>query len=212
MTDDKLPLEYFTDAEWVEYQPGSDDPIPSPKNEPGTAALIAITVIAEVLGKLLGGLGGGSQKMALAVSNYSSNRLENPKVCICDGNFSDLEVSIPPEHVGFSTFMSRVGTYGTSGVITYDIKGYKRRFAIMWSNPALKKKSWFKFGIIKKAKIPTDKTLFKDMYYDRHDLVDGDCRQAIVGSMRWHNDDYYYVGTMGSAAQSAMKIEFHPRS
>ncbi len=174
-------------------------PTPDPRNPWVDAGAAAVVMI---LNKLLDTMGSGTVKIAMAVNNFTGYDLVSPKYALYSGSVVDTALYIPKGKAGFFTAQKNWGTYGTFGVLTYDLQGTDRRLAIMWSIPHsmnVASQNYFKLSVISN-KTPANPALYDDMLWNQHKLTIGDCAAAANGSDGWTNGDYRLEGVMGTAS------------
>lgn len=161
-------------------------------------------VVAMLLRELLAMLGKIDRKVAIAINNFPQERLESPKFACWSGDVLDTPLVISGEGVGLFGAQKKWGSYGTAGVLSYAIAGTKDRVVVMWSVPkGLAYKNWFKMAVIPNT-TPTDKVLFKDMYYNRHKLTNGDCAPADKGSAKWTARGYRVEAIMATTGEATL--------
>lgn len=227
MSDEKkIPEDQLDANEWVVSDPPvasvvqssleaargdtlGEEPSPDPKN-PWVDAGAA--VVATILTKLLGSMDEGTVKIAMAVNNFTDHKLTMPKFALYSGAIVDTAMDIPAGKAGFCTAQKKWGTFGTFGVLTYDITGTKKRLAIMWSVPyrAFSQSAyanWFKLSVIPNT-TPVNAALYDDMYYNHHKLTVGNCALADNGADGWSVDGYRLEGVMGTGGICTLNLSF----
>ena len=148
------------------------------------------------------------RKIAIAIANDTEKELINPKYYLEHGEIKRADLHIYEKEVGFvASRKTEYSTFGTWGVVTYEIKNTNKKLAIMWSVPYNYGiyENWFKLSIIN-LDSQTDKNLLDDMYYNKG-MTKGKVKKAATGSETWQQEGYILQGIMGTGGSATLNIQ-----
>lgn len=153
------------------------------------------------------------RKIAIAIANNTEKKLINPKYYLENGEIPRADLTIYEKEVGFvASRKTEYSTFGTWGVVTYQIENTNKKLAIMWSVPFNYTiyENWFKLAIINLDN-QTDKNLLYDMYYNKG-MTKGKVKKASTGSETWQQEGYILQGIMGTGGSATLNISIRATS
>lgn len=134
----------------------------------------------------------------------------NPKYYLEHGEIKRADLTIYEKEVGFvASRKTEYSTFGTWGVVTYEIENTDKKLAIMWSVPYNYGfyENWFKLSIIN-LNNQTDKNLLDDMYYNQG-MTKGKVKKAATGSETWQQEGYILQGIMGTGGSATLNMSIN---
>lgn len=151
-----------------------------------------------------------NRSCAVGVANHTKRRLSRPRFYCFSGSVKDqASAAEPGKCMGIATQKTRGGMRGSVGVIGYNIEGTDRQLVIMWSVPADygSFSNWFKAAVVPSS-VAVDYKLYRDMYYNYHDLTDGDAAKAGQYG-EWRTRGFTVRGNMTNNSSAVMQLELH---
>jgi cytotoxic protein len=165
-------------------------------------AALVITLLSDLLQAL-----SADRKVAIAINNYTDRALAHPHAFTDSGGIHSINLEVAGGLAGFISAEKTKGPIarGTVGVVGYILKGLHLKLVIMWQVPFdyTLYSNYFKLAVIS-SHIAIDKTLFKDMYFDKHQITLGNAQKAEGGTGIRHCSGYELEGVMGSSGEATL--------
>ena len=175
--------------------------------------LAGAAAAASVIASILGSISAQERTVVIAIHNYLSIDLADPRAWVHSGRIEGDLTPIPAGQFGTAVASKNPGPTATGavGVVTWRFGDAEERLAVMFSVPYDYNlyKNWFKLAVIDGG-VETDKALYEDMYYDKGRTL-GKAARADAGKATWqrtlHGQTGTLTGSMGRDGRCVLSVE-----